>query len=169
MKTSRNIILSVFCLITALQNGSAASFPVSTGRSIPVVAARVIMNVTIKQVEQFTGRKLVLKEKLALKLLQWKLKKELRTANEKPARDPAKTAMILGIIGLAALFVPVINLASLPLAILAIVIGNKAKRTDPGNKKAKTAVTLGLITLGLLVIVGIIAALVIGFGYFGPH
>jgi hypothetical protein len=59
-------------------------------------------------------------------------------------------------------------LASIPLAILAIVTGSKAKREDPKNKKARAGVTLGIITLAFIVVIGLIVALVLTLGTIGP-
>ena len=66
--------------------------------------------------------------------------------------------MILGIIGLASLFIPYAGaVISLVCTVLALVLGYQAKKEDPGNKKAKTAITLGWITVGLYVLATAIA------------
>lgn len=122
----------------------------------------------IKAIEKATGRKLTLKEKIAVKIFQWQIKRELKGPKE-GVKDNGKTAFILGLVGLISLVIPVLNLASIPLAILAIVIGNKAKRENPYDKKARTAVKLGIITLALLLIIGFIVAIVVAFGTIGPR
>jgi hypothetical protein len=47
-------------------------------------------------------------------------------------------------------------MATIPLAIIAIVTGNKVLKDDKNDKNAKTAVILGWVTLGLMVISTII-------------
>lgn len=127
----------------------------------------ILSTLKIKEIEKSTGRKLTLKEKISFKIFQWQIKRELKVP-EAGVKDNGKTAFILGLVGLISLFIPVLNLASIPLAILAIVIGNKAKRENPYDKKARTAVKLGIITLALLVIIGFLVAIVLAFGTIGP-
>jgi hypothetical protein len=98
--------------------------------------------------------------------VQWKIKTELNQTKNVIEDDRGKTALILGICGAAALFIPFLNLASIPLAILAIITGNKAKREDPKNRKARTGVTLGIATLAFLIVIGLIVALVLTLGAF---
>lgn len=110
----------------------------------------------VKEFQKLTGKKLTLKEKIAFKIVQGKIKKQLK-AKEGETSDKGKTAMILGIIGLALLFIPYGIIASIPLAILAIVNGSQARKKDPNNGKALTGIILGWVTLGLLVLFLIIA------------
>lgn len=128
-------------------------------------AEEYISRLKIKDVQKLLGRKLKLKEKIALKFYQWKLKKKKEIDGDK-AEDKGTTSMILGISGLASLFIPYAGIAAIPLAILAIIFGNQAKKLDPKNKKAKTGVILGWITLGLIVIaVAIVIAILASWGF----
>ena len=120
----------------------------------------------IKDFEKFTGKKLTLKEKISFKIVQHKLKKEWSIDKYPAPANKGKTALILGIIGLVLLFVPYGALASIPLAILAIVWGNEAKQIDPTDKKARAAVVLGWTTLGLMLLF-IIIGLVVVFLFIG--
>jgi hypothetical protein len=123
------------------------------------LSKNAFINLKIKEYEKFTGQKLTLKEKIAFKIVQHNLKKELQTGKKPETRNKGKTALILGIIGLALVFVPYAAIASIPLAIIAIVMGNEAKKINPADKKARTGVILGWCTLGLillLLIIGII-------------
>jgi hypothetical protein len=105
----------------------------------------------MRDVEKISGKKLSLKEKLAFKILQWKLKKEL-THEGKDKTDKGKTAMILGIIGIASLFIPYLVVVSIPCTVLALVFGYQAKRANPDDSKARTAIILGWVTTGLYVL-----------------
>ena len=120
----------------------------------------------IRDIERILGRKLDLKEKLGFLIVKHKVKKTI----EKSVKPNAgKTAFILGLIGLIALFIPIVNLASLPLAIMAISIGSKARRANPDDRKARTAITLGIITLSLFFLIAILVALILTYGTIGPR
>lgn len=108
----------------------------------------------IKEVEKLVGRKLTFKEKVAVKLYQWKIRKQARAGMRKPDPDKGKTAMIFGIAGLALLFLPIpyLNgLGAIISIILALVLGYQAKRANPNDKKAKTAIILGWIGVGVII------------------
>lgn len=124
------------------------------------IPADKIASIKIKEAEKILGRKMTLKEKIVFKITQYKIKKVLN-AKEKGRSSKGQTAFILSLIALCALFIPYLGIASLPLAIVGIVMGSQAKKENPDDKKAKTAVILGIITLGLifLAIIFIIAIL----------
>ncbi len=108
---------------------------------------------------RITGIRLTLKEKVALLIVQKKLKKQLGKKGKRARNgDPSKTAFIFGIIGLVLAFVPPLTVASVPLSILAIAIGNRQKKKDPTDRKARTAVTLGFITVGVILAVAVLVA-----------
>ena len=117
----------------------------------PIPSFLNISSLKIKQVEKLLGKKLTLKEKIAFKVFQWKLKSKKTPQSDEPSKK-GKTAMILGIIAIGSLFLPYIAIAAIPCAILAIVFGTQAKRENPHDGKAKTGIVLGIITLGLIVL-----------------
>ncbi len=167
----RYCLLLVFCFYCVLTANCSSIVPgihstvttvtVVQQRPVPVHPYSSLFTVMPKRVYQLTGKKLSLKEKIALKLFQHKLKKQTFKPTGKRQRDKGKTAYILGLIALFGLLVPGLGLLSLPLAILAIVIGNKAKNEDPGNRNARRGVTLGIATIGIIVIVVGIVLLVV--------
>jgi hypothetical protein len=110
-----------------------------------------------------TGKKLSLADKIVLGLIRQRLKRQLQHP-VKEVNDKGKTAFILGLTGLLCLFIPYLDVASIPLAILAIVIGSKARKEDRHNRKAMTGIILGTVTLGILLTIGIILLLVINVG-----
>lgn len=122
-----------------------------------------ISKMSVKDFENLSGKKLTLKEKIGFKILQQKLKKDPNFFNKVSTSSKGKTALTLGIIGLASVFVglalPVSLIASVVLAIMSIVMGNKAYKEDPTDKKGKTAALLGWVTLGLLLVFILAAAL----------
>ncbi len=138
-------------------------FPVvASGRTI-ILDLDKISSLKIKEVQKLIGRRLTLKEKIGFTILKQQVKKRGVTAVEKEIKDNGKTSFILGLIGLAGLVVPLIGFFSLPLAIIAIAVGNKAKKLNPDDKKAKTGVIFSWITIGLLVTIMAIVVLVIAF------
>lgn len=107
---------------------------------------------SVKEYEKHTGKKLSLNEKIAFKIVQHRLERGKPLFKKPVSSNTGTMAMILGIIGLVLLFVPYAVIASIPLSILAIVLGNQAKKADPSDKKARAGVILGWVTLGLFVL-----------------
>ena len=90
-----------------------------------------------------------------MKFFQWKIKKGLNTPKEEPKKDKGKTAMIFGIIGLATLLIPIPyigGLAAIVCTAMALVLGYQAKKENPTNRNAKTAIILGWVSVGLFVL-----------------
>jgi len=116
------------------------------------------LTMTPKEITRITGKKLTIKEKIALSIVRHKLKKVAAHADDHDKnKNLGKTALILGILSLVTLIIPFLDIASIPLAILAIILVSKAKRLDPHDKRARTAITLGIVTLGLFAfIVGLV-------------
>lgn len=142
---------------------SASKSTFETSITKPITPTFNITTAKTKDIEKVLGRKLKFKERIAIKLFQWKFKKSLKANKEIDTDKKGKTAMILGIIGIAALFIPYLVIAAIPLAILAIVFGNQVKKADPNNGHAKAGVilgwvTLGLVTLALILVFALLAA-----------
>jgi hypothetical protein len=114
------------------------------------------------------GRKLKLKEKLAIKVYQWKLKKGFTIPRKEETKDKkGNTAMILGIVAIACLVIPYLVIASIPCAILAIVFGNQARKENPNDSRAKAGVILGWVTLGLILLALAIVVVVLSSWTYG--
>lgn len=128
--------------------------------------AKIYLLTTIptRQIETYLGRKLKFKEKLAIKILKYKAKHDLKK-KDNPKSKKGNTSLILGIVGLVCLFV--FLPASIPLGILAITNGRAAQKENPEDSDAKTGITLGIITLAIvaLAIIAVIAFLSLFFGY----
>ncbi len=171
MKIRLVFFVLLFCSLQAYPANTPASQTNSGFSSkiiTPAISLSNFLTMKIKEAEKMIGRKLKLKERIAFKIFQWKLKKDLKSLKKEGETDKGKTALTLGICAAAALFIPFVNLASIPLAILAIIIGDKAKKEDPKNKKARTGVTLGIVTLAFIIVVGLIVALILTLGTIGP-
>jgi hypothetical protein len=124
----------------------------------PASNSQLIAKMSIKQIERYLGRKLKFKEKITTNLLKYKIKHGLKSKDE-IAGKKGKNALTLGILAIVTLFL--FPLATIPLGILAITNGNQALKLNPNDKNAKTAITLGIISLSfiLLAIIAIIAIL----------
>jgi hypothetical protein len=106
-----------------------------------------------KDIEQLLGRRLTLKERIGWMLVKRQFKKH---GSAKPGFDTdkkARTAKTLGTLSLISLFIPFFGILALPLAITAIVIGSQVRRIDPDNLDARKAITRGIITLAIFVLV----------------
>ncbi|MEP6648180.1 MAG: DUF4190 domain-containing protein [Saprospiraceae bacterium] len=139
-------------------NGSASISPLSSATSspsyiIPADPLQHFSSLSMKEIQKLAGRKLTLKEKIGIKVLQWKIRKGINNGKKEVVRGKGHTAKILGIIALAALFVPLVGpFASLTCAILALVFGYSALKADPGDRQAKSGILMGWITIGLFVL-----------------
>lgn len=82
-------------------------------------------------------------------------------AAESATESSGNTALILGIVGLALMFF--ISIVGLILCIIAIVTGNKERKTLPESKagKATAGMVLGIIGLGVFAVSVAIAGLAI--------
>jgi hypothetical protein len=140
---------SVGAISTAVNN------PVTVSPEMPINPANLISqfaSLKMKEVQKLVGRKLTIKEKIGVKIYQWKLKKEVRKKKARSQSGKGQAAMILGIAGLALLFVPFLNIAAIPCMILAIVFGYQAKKANPDDRQAKTGIILGWIGVGIVVL-----------------
>lgn len=123
----------------------------------------------IRDYEKLTGKKMRLKDKIVFKLAQLKIKKEIRNEEQDKPSKKGNTAFILALIGLCLFVIGIIGayvlfgyalIPAVVLAIIGVVMGNHAKKENPNDKKAKTAVLLGWITLGLTAFLLLLALIV---------
>ncbi len=151
-------ILFIFLLFSFSIAAHPAVIPASQaivrdiGVKDPVNPYSYLSSMKVREVEKLLGRKMKLKEKLAFKIFQWKIKKGYYPVKGNEIDGRGKTAMILGIIAVAALFIPYVSIASIPCAILAIIFGNQAKKANPNDGQAKAGVVLGWVAIGLLIL-----------------
>ena len=154
----KKIFIITSILFFFLQPAPATNKLSVPGNNSPVLTMtpqlQGISDLKIKQVEKLLGRKLTFKEKLGIKFYQWKIKRSITHGNDREYKDKGKTALLFGIIGLASLLLsPVVFLGILPslaFGFAALWLGKKAKKENPHDKKAQSAITLGWITLGII-------------------
>lgn len=190
----RKLLLTFFlCIgILSLFPAADAATPPSANSTNPVqLVLDKLASLTVRDAQKLAGRKFTLKEKLSFwflkqqikqgqkkgfsntliyKALQKKTAKKSGPYKKEDAGSKGQTALIFGIGALAllviGLFVPYVIIASLVSSILAIVIGTIAKKQNSSDSKASAGKLLGWITLGLIVLLIIAAAIALsGWGW----
>lgn len=152
-------------LITVAPDGIS---PLQKNFSIHSVPPSEWMNMKIKDIEKLSGRKFSLKEKIAFRFLQHQAKRAgkitgMPKENSRTDTRRSKTALWLGIFSLATvLFIPV----SVVLAVISIVLASKSLNKNNEDKKAKAAMGLSLLALGIIVVGLLIYAIFISDGAF---
>lgn len=155
-------ILFIFLLFSFSIAAHPAVIPASQaivrdiGVKDPVNPYSYLSSMKVREVEKLLGRKMKFKEKLSFKAFQWSIKKGIYPGKPSEKSKKGNTALILGIVAIASLFIPYLNIASIPCAILAIIFGNQAKKANPDDGQAKAGVILGWVTLGLIILATII-------------
>jgi hypothetical protein len=128
--------------------------------SPPKQPLRIIASLKIKDIRKLTGKKLTLKEKIAVLILKHKLKHRVNEDSQL-----GQTAFIIAIVGLGllllALLLPYLIFGSLTAAIIAVVLGSAAKKANRSDTKAGTAVLLGWITIGLIALLLLLVVLIV--------
>jgi hypothetical protein len=133
--------------------------PVHTTIHSPTEISKKLASLKVKEIQKLIGRKLTIKERISLLVLKHSFNQKIKEDKQ------GSTAFGFGIAALAmliiGLFVPYVILGSLVAAILAIVLGSVEKKRDRSDRKAQAAVLLGWITLGVIALLLIVAAIVV--------
>jgi|CXWL01.1.fsa_nt_gi ABC-type multidrug transport system fused ATPase/permease subunit len=168
------VLIAILSLCFRAESANIPSSPASLQLlTNPVNPLQYFSTLSMKEVQKLAGRKLKLKEKIAVKVFQWKIKKELLRKQHDDYENKGKTAMVFGIVAISSflltLFVSFGFLAAIAFSIAAIITGNRALKANPKDSNAKTGVTLGWITAGLLLlltlfIIAFLATWAWGFG-----
>lgn len=157
MRISSIFIICVFVALPSTLFSATSTTPASTTVHPSEEVLQKLTSLKTKEVQKLIGRKLTLREKVSFLILK-------HTSKRKAQGSKGSTALGFGIAALAlillGLFVPYIILLSVPAAILAIVLGNKAKKQDPSDKKAQTGVTLGWVAVGAIALI-VVAAIIV--------
>jgi hypothetical protein len=124
-------------------------------------ASAAVLSLKAKNIEIITGKKLSLKEKLEFAIFKYAVRKKIISPGVHKEDNKGQTALVLAIIGLITVFIPYAVILALPCAIAALIIGYSARRRDPDNKKARTAIVLGWLTIGLIVVALFIALVIL--------
>jgi hypothetical protein len=157
MKTA----FTAFLLFFLFQFEHAISFPVSpdTARTLhhPVMVKQ-ITTVKPAMIEKLTGKKLSFLDKLKIKFLQKKLRKEFKQKDVTPRNKKLGLwAMILGIASIGLLFIGAgaTLLLALLAAIAAVVLGFKSVKGN-SNAKGLIGIIAGFLTLLLTLLAAVV-------------
>lgn len=153
-------IMICFVLLLALSANSSVIIPSGTKSFSSEEMYNKIASLKIKELQQFSERKLTLKEKIGFLFLKHQLKH--RTNDEKVSGNTAFTMALIGLgLLVLGLFVPYIIVGSIAASILAIALGSSAYKEDHSDRKAHTAKIIGWLTLGTIVLTLLLAVIVI--------
>ena len=117
-----------------------------------------------KDVEKITGKKLTFFQKIKLKLAQKLLKKYSDGEVTAKQKKQARLSMILGILGIAFLFISLsplfgfLGILAIPSAILAVIFGSQSLRGN-SNAEGMIGVITGGVTIALIIITIIVVAI----------
>lgn len=116
-----------------------------------------LLSLSPKKIEKITGRHLSFKEKVGYRLLQWKLRNQLKkdgdiSKAERRSRDALFAGIATWAFLLIGLVVPVVGLLSIPFSIAAIVFGAMSLNKTPSNTRSVLGIVLGGLFIGLFVI-----------------
>ena len=157
-------LLPAICLLLLTLPAPASTTP-EISKPVPPPASTItiqdIIKLSPRQFEQKTGKKLRFKEKIAYKILKWKLKKNLRKEGE-PSERQKKLGVLSLIFGsvalLTLLFGGFLSIVAIVTAIAGLILGLKSLK---GN--SNTAGLLGIIfSSGVLFFVILVIVALIG-------
>lgn len=143
------IFLLTDCFNAVANNSSRSNPVISENNPVVPFTATELVNMSIRDAEKLAGRKFRLKEKIAFKLLHNKAKKEIGKAYKADYPKRSKTAFLLSILSLVTvILIPV----SVTLAVISIILAAKSLKENNEDKKAKTAMGLSILSLGIIVV-----------------
>jgi hypothetical protein len=157
----RVLSILIICGLMALPSTSYSSTimqPVNKPINPQEAAFEKLASLKIKEIQKIIGRKLTFKEKVSLFILKHAGYKKAQNKNGATALGFGIAALTFLILGL---FIPYILILSLIASILAIVLGSNAKRQDPSDPKARSAILLGWLTFGAIVVLAILVVIAI--------
>lgn len=184
MSTALRLVMVVICSLLFLSPSDAATTPSTPVEMQVEVVLKKIASLKVRELQQLTGRKMSLKEKLGFMVLKSQVRKGKADEmaglllkkifhKHEPAgkvkgkkadgNKKAESAFVFGIAALVLLalgfFIPYVVIPSVISAILAIVLGTMAKKEGGSDSKASAGKLMGWITLGILVVLLIVAAI----------
>ena len=149
------ITVSLLFALFFLSYGFAA--PVSVPLDPPNNGIKTLdhfSRLSMKEIQKLAGRKLTLKEKIAIKFVQWKTKKQVRKGRADETSKLGRTAFLCSILAIAVLGIPMVGLMLSPLFIIAaLILGYKARRENPNDRKARSAITIAWVALAVFAVI----------------
>lgn len=160
-------ILFTALLCSLLFVANAASFPVAPVRHAPITDSTLagpFSRMTPKAIEEATGKKLGMLQKLQVKILQKKLKKQLRSEDDSTSSSTKALSVISLVtsgLGLILLFTAASG-AFLIFALAGVVTGIIALSNN-NSRQHRTMAILGLVLGGVaIILLGIVILAFVG-------
>jgi len=159
----KKVLLSILLVnIFLFANGSDKPGPLNPPNEKLLI--KEFAHLTPGEYEKMTGKKLKLKQKIALKIYQWKLKRQLKSEVTAKQKRQGILSLIFGgisilatLIAIAA-FLPGVILIGAGSAIAGLILGIKSVKGNNSNTVGILGITLNVIalsifTLGLMALI----------------
>jgi hypothetical protein len=162
MKRSLFLLVATGLLLFSLPAHATTTPPTepspTTTAATPSITINDFLKLSPREFQQRTGKKLKFKERIAYRVLQWKLRKHFREQDEPTAKQlkQGNLSLVFGIAAIVFLFIPVVGILSLGFAIAGLVLGIKSLK---GN--SNTTGLIGLILSGLVLFLFLLAVIVL--------
>ena len=138
----------------------------ATGGHAPInpanrsISLKEFVKLTPREYQKLTGKKLKLKEKIGLKVLQWKVKRKMNDQATPEQIRLGRLSLIFGILALVLIFVPIgiIAIVGLGCAVAGLVLGIKSIKGNSNVMGILGVVFSGLVLFFLLLAIAVIAA-----------
>jgi len=159
------LIISVITFSFSCVSAADHKAPIDPGSG--AISVEQILKLTPREYEKMTGKKLKLKQKIALKIYQWKLKKHFKSADPATQKRQGVLSLIFGGLAVVATMIaliallPGVFLFSAAFAIPGLILGIKSVEGNNVN----TPGLLGIIFSSLVFLIfaiGIVAILTSG-------
>jgi len=124
--------------------------------ALPSNVLKMVQTLSPRQFEKATGKKLRFKEKIAYRILQWKLRKGHHDEIDEKQRKQGNLSLVFGIASVVFLFIPILGILAPGLAIAAIVLGIMSLK---GN--TNTAGIVGIICGGAVIFIFLLAVAIL--------
>ncbi len=123
------------------------------GAPVTAMTLQEFMTLTPKRYQELTGKRMTFKQKIAFAILKAKLKKQLPDDKSAPHKtDIGLLSLIFGGSAFLIAFIPFVGIASIPLAIAAIVLGIIGLGRKKGDTKSIIGLVLGSVFILLIAV-----------------
>ncbi len=136
--------LNILLILVLLLNPFCSTTEALPNQQI-VSKQKVTKKIKRKDLEKQLGRKLKLKERIALWIVNKKIKKSKEVKDNNNVATYALIASVAGVIPFIGIF---FALAGIALGIISLLVSIKSKREAKYRKKALIAIRVGLLTAG---------------------
>jgi hypothetical protein len=150
------LVVFTFFGVSAYSASAPGPMPVLPGDTASI---KLPIKITPAYVERLTGKKLNFFQRLELKLLQKKIRKQIDDPElvAKSLRD-GRRSLIFGILAIGLLFIPLLGILGIASAVLALVFGIKSLKYQSNANAIIGTVLGGLVLLLFLIVIAVLVA-----------